>query len=208
MVITQSIGSLQGHWNRRPGKCSLTEVLKGPNSVCVTPSFILLIWDRKTWELFGKPCIFVTLELFFEAVRFAQGTQDKAKIIVTSCVNRTESLARNRIFGKTWQDFSGVALRENSCKKNLVKIEQPLSCQLIVLTPARTTAFVWFTASSPWHRLLRRIQNSLQKTYFCQKIYKVEKLKKENDKFYWYWQYISAEHPENSYNLELGVVWD
>ena len=62
-----------------------------------------------------------------EAVRFAQGTQDKAKILVTSCVNRTESLARNRIFGKTWQDFSGVALRENSCKKNLVKIEQPLN---------------------------------------------------------------------------------
>ncbi len=41
------------------------------------------------------------------------------------CVNRTESLARDRIFGKTWQDFSGVALRENSCKKNLVENEQP-----------------------------------------------------------------------------------
>ena len=52
-----------------------------------------------------------------EAVRFAQGTQDLSKILVTSCVNRTESLARNRIFGKTWQDISGVALREHSCKK-------------------------------------------------------------------------------------------
>ena len=53
----------------------------------------------------------------YEAVRFAQGTQDLSKILVTSCVNRTESLARNRIFGKTWQDISGVALREHSCKK-------------------------------------------------------------------------------------------
>ncbi len=52
-----------------------------------------------------------------EAVRFAQGTQDLSKVLVTSCVNRTESLARNRIFGKTWQDFSGVALHENFCKK-------------------------------------------------------------------------------------------
>ncbi len=39
--------------------------------------------------------------------------------------NRTESLARDRIFGKTWQDFSGVAWRENSYKKNLVKSNNP-----------------------------------------------------------------------------------
>ncbi len=51
----------------------------------------------------------------------------KQKILVMSCVNRTENLARDRIFGKTWQDFSGVALRGNSCKKNLVKIEQSLN---------------------------------------------------------------------------------
>ncbi len=61
-----------------------------------------------------------------EAVRFAQGMQDEAKILVMSCVNQTESLARDRIFGKTWQDFSGVSSCENSCKENLVKIKQPL----------------------------------------------------------------------------------
>ena len=60
-----------------------------------------------------------------EAVWFIQGKQDLFEIPVTSCVNWTESLARDRIFGKTLQDISGVALYENSCKKNLVKIKQP-----------------------------------------------------------------------------------
>ncbi len=61
----------------------------------------------------------------FEAVRFLQSTQNFSKILARFVVNRTESLARDRIFGKTWQDFSGVALGENSCKKNIVENEQP-----------------------------------------------------------------------------------
>ena len=54
-----------------------------------------------------------------------QGKQDLFEILVRSCVNQIESLASDRIFGKTLQDISGVALCENSCKKNLVKIKQP-----------------------------------------------------------------------------------
>ena len=54
------------------------------------------------------------------AVRFTQAMQDLFEILVMSCVNRTESLARDRILGKNWQDISGVALRENSCKKKIL----------------------------------------------------------------------------------------
>ncbi len=78
------------------------------------------------------------LVFVFEAVRFTQGTQD-FPFILARFVNRTESLARNTIIGKTWQDFSGVTLRANSCKKNLAKIEQ----FLVFFSDASEPRSVW-----------------------------------------------------------------
>ncbi len=63
-----------------------------------------------------------------EAVRFTQAMQDLFEILVTSCVNRTESLARDRIFGKTLQDISEVALREKSCENRTAPMVPSAKC--------------------------------------------------------------------------------
>ncbi len=92
--------------------------IKGPAEPKLQRKFLFLFWNFRNQKNAATPTSKASSSPnTIEAVRFTQGTQDFSFILARFAVNRAESLARDTIFGKTWQDISGVALHENSCKK-------------------------------------------------------------------------------------------